>query len=166
MLSDERKLLRNSQTNCNYICIYIYIDIIYMLLRVEGWECITGDRLDFAAVINNLKSLCHKINKSLFLNHAIGENACGCPQRSRPDKALSPHILTLSPWHGEGKQQIMLLQFCSTITITNFANSSLCKTTPRPCFHHSQSIPSGSFHKPLFLLHHSADRLKTTITEK
>ena len=30
-----------------------------------------------------------------------------------------------------------------------------------PC----QSLPSGSFHKPLILLHQRADRLKTTITE-
>ena len=35
----------------------------------------------------------------------------------------------------------------------------------RPSFPHSQSLQSGSFHKPLILLHQSADRLKTTITE-
>ena len=29
----------------------------------------------------------------------------------------------------------------------------------------SQSLPSGSFHKPLVLLHQRADRLKTTVTE-
>ena len=29
----------------------------------------------------------------------------------------------------------------------------------------SQSLPSGSSHKPLILLHQRADRLKTTITE-
>ena len=29
----------------------------------------------------------------------------------------------------------------------------------------SQSLPSGSFHKPLILLHQRADRLKTTVTE-
>ena len=29
----------------------------------------------------------------------------------------------------------------------------------------NQSLPSGSFHKPLILLHQRADRLKTTITE-
>ena len=29
----------------------------------------------------------------------------------------------------------------------------------------SQSIPSGSFHKPLILLHQRTDRMKTTITE-
>ena len=35
----------------------------------------------------------------------------------------------------------------------------------RPSFPLSQSLPSGSFHKPLILLHQQADRLKTTITE-
>ena len=35
----------------------------------------------------------------------------------------------------------------------------------RPSFPLSQSHPSGSFHKPLILLHQRADRLKTTITE-
>ena len=35
----------------------------------------------------------------------------------------------------------------------------------RPSFPLSQSLPSGSFHKPLIILHQRADRLKTTITE-
>ena len=35
----------------------------------------------------------------------------------------------------------------------------------RPSFPLSQSLPSGSFHKPLILLHQREDRLKTTITE-
>ena len=35
----------------------------------------------------------------------------------------------------------------------------------RPSFPLSESLPSGSFHKPLILLHQRADRLKTTITE-
>ena len=34
----------------------------------------------------------------------------------------------------------------------------------RPSFPVSQSVPSGSFHKPLILLHPRADRLKTTVT--
>ena len=36
----------------------------------------------------------------------------------------------------------------------------------RPNFPFSQFLPSGSFHKPLTLLHQRADRLKTTITGK
>ena len=35
----------------------------------------------------------------------------------------------------------------------------------RPSFPLSQSLPSGSFHKPLILLHQMAERMKTTITE-
>ena len=29
---------------------------------------------------------------------------------------------------------------------------------------HSQSLPSGSFHKPLIIIHQRGDRMKTTIT--
>ena len=35
----------------------------------------------------------------------------------------------------------------------------------RPSFPLSQSLPSGSFHKPLIFLHQRADGLKTTITK-
>ena len=35
----------------------------------------------------------------------------------------------------------------------------------KPSFPLSHSLPTGSFHKPLILLHQRADRLKTTITE-
>ena len=35
----------------------------------------------------------------------------------------------------------------------------------RPSFPLSQSLPSGSFQKPLILLHQRADRMKTAITE-
>ena len=35
----------------------------------------------------------------------------------------------------------------------------------RPSVPLSQPLPSGSFHKPVILLHQRADRLKTTITE-
>ena len=38
------------------------------------------------------------------------------------------------------------------------------RTRPSPPL--SQPLSSGSFHKPLILLHQRADRLKTTITEK
>ena len=39
----------------------------------------------------------------------------------------------------------------------------LIKAIPR--FPHSQSFPSGSFHKPLILIHQRADRMETKITE-
>ena len=38
-------------------------------------------------------------------------------------------------------------------------------TRATPSFPHNQSLPSGSFHKPLILIHQRADRMKTTITE-
>ena len=50
----------------------------------------------------------------------------------------------------------------------NWMKDLLSMVTPirtRPSVPLSQSLPSGSFHKPLILLHQRADRLKTTITE-
>ena len=38
-------------------------------------------------------------------------------------------------------------------------------TRARPSFPHSQSLPSESFHMPLFLIHQRAGRMKTTVTE-
>ena len=35
----------------------------------------------------------------------------------------------------------------------------------RPRFPHSQSLPSGSVHKPLILIHQRADRMETTVTD-
>ena len=42
---------------------------------------------------------------------------------------------------------------------------SMARPSEPPSFSLSQSLPSGSFHKPLIFLHQRADRLKTTITE-
>ena len=53
----------------------------------------------------------------------------------------------------------------STETWTKDLPSITLPIKTRPGFPHSQSLPSGSFHKPLILLHQRADRLKTTITE-
>ena len=38
-------------------------------------------------------------------------------------------------------------------------------TRPRPSFTHRQSLPPGSFHKPLIFTYQKADRMKTTVTE-
>ena len=49
----------------------------------------------------------------------------------------------------------------------NFIKELLSMALPirtRPSLPLSQSLPSGSFHKPLILPHQRADRLKTTIT--
>ena len=53
-------------------------------------------------------------------------------------------------------------------SIENWIKDLLSMIPPirtRPSFPLSQSLPPGSFHKPLILLHQRADRLKTTITE-
>ena len=66
---------------------------------------------------------------------------------------------------------------CSTFTASSFTiwNSSAGILSPpltfdlpirtRLSFPLSQFLPSGSFHKPLILIHQRADRIKTTITE-
>ena len=38
-------------------------------------------------------------------------------------------------------------------------------TNARPSFPHSQSLPSGSLHQPLILIHQRADRMGNTVTE-
>ena len=51
----------------------------------------------------------------------------------------------------------------------NWIKDSLSMAPPirtRPSFPLSQSLPLGSFHKPLILLHQRADRMKTTIRKK
>ena len=47
----------------------------------------------------------------------------------------------------------------------NWIKDLLSMALPMETQYPSQSIPSGSFHKPLILLHQRAERLKTTITE-
>jgi len=50
----------------------------------------------------------------------------------------------------------------------NWINDLLSMALPtreKPSFPHSQSLPSGSLHKPLTLSHQRADRMKATITE-
>ena len=43
--------------------------------------------------------------------------------------------------------------------------SMVFSTRARPSSPHSQSVPSGSFHKPLILIHQRADRMKTKLTK-
>ena len=53
-------------------------------------------------------------------------------------------------------------------SIEKWIKDLLSMTPPirtRPSFPPSQSLPSGSFHKPLILIHQRADRMKTTVTE-
>ena len=61
--------------------------------------------------------------------------------------------------HGVTKSRTQL----SNWTELNWTMAPPIRT--RPSMPLSQSIPSGSFHKPLILLHQRADRLKATTTE-
>ena len=73
------------------------------------------------------------------------------------------HDLHVWPWlnNREGTQSHSLTE--------NWIKDLLSMAPPiktRPSFHHSQSLPLGSFHTSLFLFHQRADKLKNTITEK
>ena len=48
---------------------------------------------------------------------------------------------------------------------TEYSIKNLPPIRERPRFPHSQSLPSGSFHKPLILIYQRADGMDTTITE-
>ena len=72
---------------------------------------------------------------------------------SPPGGAFSISPTTVWPNYREGTQPYSLAENWIK-GLLNMASFSL-----------SQSLPSGSFHKPLILLHQRADRLKTIITE-
>ena len=80
--------------------------------------------------------------------------------RRQPLPSLPP------PWFGLKQNNREGTQPCPSTE--NWIKDLLSMAPPvrtRPSFPHSQSLPSGSFHKPLILIHQTADRMKTTITE-
>ena len=74
---------------------------------------------------------------------------------------LQDLVKNSNPWraavHRVAKSQTWLRDW------TELSMAPPIRTTPR--FPHSQSLLSGSFHKPLIIIHHRADRMKTTNTE-
>ena len=76
------------------------------------------------------------------------------------------HVINVRPYMGGPKERILNSIFCwwAGLWIKDLLSMALPIRT-RPRFLLSQSLPSGSFHKPLILFHQRADRLKTTITE-
>ena len=80
---------------------------------------------------------------------------------------MATHSSTLAwkiPWmEKHGRLQLMGSQRMEQDWTTSLSTALPIRT--RPSFPLSQSLPSGSFHKPLILIHQRADRMKTTITE-
>ena len=66
----------------------------------------------------------------------------------------------LRPNYREGRQL-----HTSTENGNNDFLSMAPPTRARHSLPHSQSLPSGSFHKPLNLIQQMAERMKTTVTE-
>ena len=80
--------------------------------------------------------------------------------RGSPLSSLPPPQFGLRSSNREGTQP--------HLSIENWIKDLQSMALPirtRPSFLLSQSLPSGSFQKPLILLHQSANRMKTTITE-
>ena len=75
-------------------------------------------------------------------------------------------VVTITP-------TVLLTQLRIQGTYPNYQDKNWIKDLPslalltraRSSFPHSQFLPSGSFHKPLTLIHQRADRMKTTVTE-
>ena len=63
--------------------------------------------------------------------------------------------------HGVAKSHTRLSDFTSLLHLLSMAPP----IRTRPSLTLSQSLPLGSFHKPLILIPHRADRMKTKITE-
>ena len=92
--------------------------------------------------------------------HWVWKFVHGTFWRREPLSSLSP------PWFGLRSSNREATQPCPLTE--NWIKDLLSLALPiitRPSFPLSQSLPSGSFHKPLILLHQRADRRKTTITE-
>ena len=67
-------------------------------------------------------------------------------------------------WPQVNNREVTQIHPSTKTWITDFLSMAPLIRT-RPSFPLSQSLPSGSFHKPLILLCKRVDRLKTTITE-
>ena len=78
--------------------------------------------------------------------HLDTDNVCSTDDFFSPPNFRSAHVLFLSPF--------------------NFQTSMALPIRTRPSFPFSQSLPSGSFHKPLILLHQRTHTMKTTVTKK
>ena len=77
-----------------------------------------------------------------------------------PISSLSPPL-----FGHRSKTRERIWPYPSTENWTKDLLSMAPSIRPRPSFTLSQSLSSGSFHKPLILIHQRADRMKTTITE-
>ena len=91
-----------------------------------------------------------------------------------PDTGLEAQTVAVHAW--DLSKEVAIIFITSTIVWpqvhnregTQWIKDLLNMATPirtRPNFPLSQSLTSGSFHKPLILLYQRADRLKITITE-
>ena len=134
--------------------------------RVGGTECSSTCMGCFEGGRHYLHYLHHS------LTSLVAQTVKGLSTMSRPG---FNHWVGKIPWRRKWQSTPVLLPRVNSREGTQLHPSTenrikdlLSMALPirtRPSFPLSQSLPSGSFHKPLILFHQRADRLKTTITE-
>ena len=109
-------------------------------------------------------------NKSLVFTRTQGKWAV-TQQQTEPELPVSIQECLAETWVDSGllwgqehwQQQSCEQQFWpSTENCIKDLPSMAPPIRTRPWFPHNQSLPSGSFHKPLILIHQREDRMKTT----
>ena len=94
-------------------------------------------------------------------------------QPSHPLLSPSPPAFNLAQHQGllqsqffaSGGQSIGVSASASVLPMNIHWKLGAVLTRAKPSSLHSQSLPSGSFQKPVILVHHKGDRMRTTITE-
>ena len=112
------------------------------------------------------------MSRSLWWKHGSAAACCRVGSIECSSTCMGPfeggHHYLHYLHHSLASGQITVREHSLSPSTENWIKDLLNMALPistRPSFSLSQSLPSGSFHKPLTLLHQRADRMKTTITE-
>ena len=112
-------------------------------LSVNGWSCVPSLLFQFSSVTQSCPLRPHRLQ-----------------QATTPCPSSIPSLLKLMSIKSVRPSNHLILSCPLLLPPAIFPSIRFFSSFPL-----SQSLSSGSFHKPLILLHRRADRLKTTITE-
>ena len=118
--------------------------------------------VQFSSVAQSCPTLCDPMNRStpgLPVHHQLLEVTQ--THVHQVSDAIHPFINSTIVWSQVNSREGTQLHPSTENWIKDLLNMAP-PIRKRPIIPHSQSIPSGSFHKPLILLHQRANRLKTT----
>ena len=101
----------------------------------------------------------HRVGDAIQPSHPLSPFS-SCPQ-SFPASGSFP----VSQPFASGGQSIGVSASASIIQMNIQAWFPPCPPEQKPSFTHSQSVPLGSLHKLLSLIHQTVNRIKTTVTE-